>query len=161
MNSANPLMPKRIANWVKKYFLHSEEKKKNDPNVFISPLYFQHMGHSMTIVGIEYTKTSENLSDIEIESLIIFDPDDCQAKKKQIQMEKVSDMILKNDKSIAQLTLAHHQWKKIYINNITKFNKSNYQIVYIASGLMTDNEREKSKIIRGHREHLPIIDQSN
>lgn len=162
MNSANPLMPGRVSSWIKKYFLYYEDKKRENPDIFVSPLYFQHMGHSMSIVGIEYSR-SEGSEDIEIESLLIFDPDDVNAKVIKKHMEKISTTVQSNkDPSKVVLPLsAHHQWKKVFVNNISKFCKSNYQIVYIAPGLMDEEEREKSKTIRGHREHLPIIDTMN
>lgn len=88
---------------------------------FTPPLYFQHQGHSRTIIGYEVTKA--------VPSLLVFDP---STSGKNIR---------------SQLLQEHGRWKQLLKRGLHTLRRSAYQIVYIRPGIMSTQERNSSKLI--------------
>merc|ERR1712154_260395 len=110
----------------------NKKNKKNDKNDtnhkngkrFIPPLYFQHQGHSQTIIGIIHNKRSG------IRHLLVLDP----------SVKKGGINLLNNIKNgnISQLLRSKKQ-----------IRASKYQILAIpAYGAMTRNDRNRCKTIQ-------------
>mmetsp|Transcript_4892 Transcript_4892/g.7454 ORF Transcript_4892/g.7454 Transcript_4892/m.7454 type:complete len:444 (+) Transcript_4892:44-1375(+) len=97
----------------------SDEQNAADP--FIPPLYFQHHGHSRTLVGYEKR--------VGKSSLFIFDPN---AHGTSLKSK------LEEDKG----------WQVMVKRGGHTLRNSEYQIVYVSPGIVTDNaEYERSKIL--------------
>ena len=100
------------------------------------PLYFQHMGHSRTIIGVQ-TESGSHLS-ANAKSLLLFDPGCCGESLK-------SNLINRNNK-----------WRQQVLRGINALKEPSYQIVYIAEGIMTAEERNNSKVLIGERYNSPL-----
>jgi hypothetical protein len=128
----------RIAIWLRRYFLENGQTTQR------FPLFFQHMGHSRSIVGINVKDPLEDCPTMDrITDAIVFDP-----------MVDGSDIMeaFTNEKLLSQ-----ERWRPLLQHDISaSFNHSCYQIVYIAPGLMTEEERKRSKIIKGERYNTPL-----
>ncbi len=103
----------RLFQWMFDYF---------NENASAAPLYFQHQGHSRTVVGIETLSADKK-------RLLIFDHSHTKANMPSANRAKVLNSLRK---SIGDLK--HKQ----------------YQIVSV-SGLLTEAEREAAKVIHPYR----------
>lgn len=90
-----------------------------------SPLYFQHEGHSRTIVGIEHRRQQDG----EVWSLLILDPNE-------------------RTQSLREALLSGHGWQRKLKRGLHALRKAEYQVLYVEDELMSAAEREDSKIIR-------------
>lgn len=134
-------VPLRLKNWTKKYFDSFETQKDKS----ILPLYFQHEGHSRTIIGYEINFDKRHMKskiDSDDFSLLLFDPSS-------------------NGKSIKSNLLAGtNSWKSQVKRGLHTLKKTQYQIVYIVDEIMNENMRNKSKILVGVQDNDPIIQPS-
>lgn len=94
------------------------------------PLYFQQSGHSRTIIGTE--KLMNGSGTLAVQNMLIFDPaTDGRTIKFSLQDET---------------TL---RWRSSLCRSLDTLKDVKYQIVSVTSRLMSDIEREQSKILRG------------
>ena len=101
------------------------------PASFLPPIYFQHDGHSRTIIGYEVNNTGKN-------SLLLFDPSTVGMKiKKNLQ------------------DFPRGKWQQSVKRGLATISRDAYEIVYV-SGLMNKAEKERSKIMINTPEEYPI-----
>ncbi|XP_073393978.1 uncharacterized protein [Physcomitrium patens] len=134
-NDADASRHQHIVDWVWNYFMERSNKatsatsafdRLRQPIVFSkrSPLYFQHRGHSRTIVGIE-KRWRPGVS--EEVYLIVLDPS-----------QKTGDVIRAlRDKS---------GWQRLLKRGIQTLKHAEYQICYVDPGLATGEEYEDLKV---------------
>ena len=128
---------------------------------FLPPVYCQHQGHSRTIVGVQYSSpicstlttkksgagkdsishaaTVSTTTEKQLEQLLVFNPS--------------SDATLARD-SLVQGTL---RWRPQICKNLNSFQKDSYQLVYIAPGMMTEQERLRSRLLVGTHETAAFL----
>jgi hypothetical protein len=118
----------------------STKNLENEINSFKFPLYFQHLGHSRTIVGIERTDSAATVkNNNSLTNLIIFDP------------------AVDADSLLSSLRSENCSWKKNLLKPLESLNnKKSYQIVYVSPGIMSPEERERSKLIVGEQYDSPL-----
>ena len=122
-NSSNQLGD-RLIGWIKTYFDYC---KRNGGLIF--PLYFQHDGHSRTIVGYEETQAKTNI--------LIFDPVSAGKTIKQKLLNYLSDA-------------PNNTWQVMMKRGLHTMAKKEYQIVYIDAiddGLLPPQLRHMSKTL--------------
>lgn len=100
------------------------------PDDFLPPLYFQHDGHSRTIVGYEMNSSGKM-------SLLLFDPNSVGQDIKR--------------------KLINHQgyWQQSIKRQLSTMTQTSYQLVFV-SGIMWNAEKERAKVIRETREEMPL-----
>lgn len=105
------------------------------------PLYFQYMGHSRSIVGIELDSQSSLASPATVSHLLIFDPvSDTQSLERNVMN--------RNKIWCRQVKKTPAQMKRYY----------SHQILYIAPGLMSDSlEIQRSKQLIGVPDHITSL----
>jgi hypothetical protein len=109
-----------ICIFLQKYFLQRSAS--------LLPLFFQHMGHSRTIIGVQ--TDAKNTKEF-IKNVLMLDPGcDGELMKR--------NLIQKNN-----------YWRKQLFRSVSSLKESSFQIVYIISGIMTPVEKEKSKLLIG------------
>ncbi|KAJ0045352.1 hypothetical protein Pint_05426 [Pistacia integerrima] len=117
-----------LMDWVWNYFSDETSMIYGHPRVIISkksPLYFQHDGHSRTIVGIQVKNQKKGIQQY---SLLILDP-----AHKTAALERS----LKDNKG----------WKKLLKRGVHTLKKPQYQLCYIDPGIATGKEMEQLKTI--------------
>ncbi|KAJ3672537.1 hypothetical protein LUZ60_007258 [Juncus effusus] len=119
-----------LIDWVWKYFTDTDSKKFDvSKKVTISektPLYFQHDGHSRTIVGIQMKKGMRGSDDQFF--LLILDPG-----HKTVELERT----LRSKKG----------WQGLIKRGPHTLKKPQYQLCYIDPGIAGPDEMERLKII--------------
>jgi hypothetical protein len=90
-----------------------------------SPLYFQHEGHSRTIVGVECRQQPNG----EVWSLLVLDPN-----QKSGELRSALD--------------AGRGWQCMLKRGEHTLSKAEYQVLYVRDGLAAPAESEDSKVIR-------------
>lgn len=124
------LMGQRLFAWLQKYFEH---QWSGDDQSFKSCLYFQHDGHSRTISGVKWGKEGDR-----IDNVMIFDPS-------------------LNAKSMKHNLLDGNMiWQRQLFREQKCFKKTEYQILFVAPGIMDDEEWERSKLLVGASEYSNI-----
>ena len=113
------LIGREIGNWVKQFYDRAVRAKQ----ACIPPLYFQHDGHSRTIVGYEVSDPEQRIS------LIVFDPSSNGSKLKH---------------NLEELLPA---WRMQLKRRLHTLNRFAYQLVAVRPGLMSASEREAAKVI--------------
>ena len=108
---------------------HSQVPDQQSKN-FVHPVYFQHMGHSRTVIGYESNPKTKKIS------LIIFDPVSIGFKLKENLQ-------------------CNGTWQRQVKRGLHTLNHGAYQVMYV-SGIMTAVEREQSKVIVGKHYTEPI-----
>lgn len=130
-----------LANWVWSYF--SKNNNNNDMSASIkpkpgcnrvvvtdkAPLYFQHDGHSRTIVGIQLKSLPNGMHQ---HSLLILDP----AHKTKVLESCLSKKV---------------GWQRYIKRGVHTLKKSDYQMCYMDHGIATEEEMEKLKILDSTR----------
>lgn len=132
-----------MTDWIWNYFL---SETKTDPRMKtscitlsnFSPLYFQHRGHSRTIVGIERcikrsSSRGSNLSpEVAEDQLIMLDPS-----------LKTSDIIT---------SLRRKQgWQELVKRGLHTLKEAEYQLCFIEPGIATGDELESLKVLSSIR----------
>jgi hypothetical protein len=115
--TVDPLAEK-MATWIVKYF----DRKSS----YIPPIYFQHEGHSRTIVGYEKLFTGKI-------NLIIFDP---------LTNGKA---LLKTLEDYANGNVFANGWKRQVKRGLHTLKRGAYEMLIIKPGLMGPSERMRSK----------------
>lgn len=114
-----------------------DKKNREDDLIFnnnhIAPLFFQHSGHSRTIIGYEKNDKKTNL--------LLYDPG-------------YNGNILKNN--LKQGKNWQSQFKR---STEILSKKSQYQIVFVSKGLMDEKEYEDSKLIIGIPDSYKIMNK--
>ncbi|KAG0607497.1 hypothetical protein M758_8G033200 [Ceratodon purpureus] len=123
---------KYMTNWIWNYF--SAESGPGDQQSITfsnrSPLYFQHRGHSRTIVGIERCKKEG--SNKEEDYLIVLDPS-----------QRTLDIIR---------SLQRKQgWEELVKRGMHSLNQAEYQLCYIEPGIAMGEELESLKTLSSVR----------
>lgn len=140
-NRANVAAGKELVYpWVQKYFqgeCFDGSSFGNPEQRIVPPLYFQHQGHSRTIVGIVTSLLYViNVPGYEIKnsksSLLLFDPG---------TSGDVISRILSSGAS---------GWQRYVKRSLEKLKNPQFQIVYIKPGIMTAIERNMSKVLTSH-----------
>ncbi|KAB1215972.1 Zinc finger with UFM1-specific peptidase domain protein [Morella rubra] len=120
--------PQVLIDWVWNYFSDNSLSKSGDHRVIVSeklPLYFQHDGHSRTIVGIQVKHQQKGMQQY---SLLILDPAHRTAALERSLKE--------ND-----------GWQKHIKRGIHTLRKPQYQLCYIDPGIASGEEMELLKRI--------------
>jgi hypothetical protein len=130
----------RLFTWLKKYFTTTNDSPTDQSESFRSCLYFQHDGHSQSIVGVKWTAKDDisSTETQEVDQLLMFDPAN-------------SAMSLKK-----HILDGNKRWHRQLFRNKESFKKTEYQILYVVSGLMDDAEYERSKVLIGDSEFSKI-----
>lgn len=136
-NRGNTTGHQVLMEWVWNYFTHGTGCRLDDlQNVLISPktpLYFQHDGHSRTIVGINVQMSVKGSQ--ERYSLLILDPG-----------QKTKDL---------ETTLRDNNgWQKLIKRGVHTLKKPQYQLCYIDPGISCKEELEDLKTI--HSEYIRL-----
>jgi len=134
-NKENEENHQMLMDWVWKYLEPSVQSREacsgtdfcSWPPGFLPPLYFQHQGHSRTIIGME---TGLKLATNAIASnLLVFDP---------IQLgENIQDRLSERK-----------GWERFIKRGLHTLKKNAYQIVLIRPGLMSSESQQKSMVIK-------------
>ncbi|XP_059463342.1 uncharacterized protein LOC132192103 isoform X2 [Corylus avellana] len=117
-----------LIDWVWNYFSDKSLSKSGYPSVIVSeksPLYFQHDGHSRTIVGIQVKHQQNGMQQY---SLLIFDP---------AHRTTVIERALKESDG----------WQKLIKRGVHTLRKPQYQLCYIDTGIAQGEEMELLKRI--------------
>lgn len=115
--------------------------------LYLPPLYLQHDGHSRTIVGYDVShpmqtnpskvsKTNQVMRPISADplfNLYVFDP----SSKGEVTKKK--------------LLAGNGSWRQQLKRGLHTFKKKEYQVVYVEEGIMSNKERNESKIITSER----------
>ncbi|KAI3749129.1 hypothetical protein L6452_12731 [Arctium lappa] len=121
-----------LANWVWSYFSDNMLSKSSCNRVVVTqkaPLYFQHDGHSRTIVGIQLKSLPNGVQQY---NLLILDP----AHKTQVLKSCLSKKV---------------GWQRFIKRGIHTLKKPDYQLCYMDPGIATGTEMEKLKILESTR----------
>ena len=118
----------QLIEWLTAYFhLEWPENPAALCKAYLPPLYFQHDGHSRTIIGLEQVN--------EKSSLLLFDPSSCGSSlHKHLE-----------DSSLG----GGSKWATLVKRGVHTLSQTTYQIVYVKPGIMTAAEREESKQFYG------------
>ncbi|XP_047970464.1 zinc finger-containing ubiquitin peptidase 1 isoform X1 [Salvia hispanica] len=117
-----------LARWVWNYFSSSNARRSSNQHVVLSeksPLYFQHDGHSRTIVGIQ-AKPEKN-GTLQY-NLLILDP---------------SERTRALEKSLS----VNAGWQQLIKRGVHTLKKPQYQLCYIDPGIASGEELEELKNI--------------
>ncbi|XP_062158563.1 uncharacterized protein LOC133866018 isoform X3 [Alnus glutinosa] len=117
-----------LIDWVWNYFSDKSLSKSGNSSVIVSekpPLYFQHDGHSRTIVGVQ-VKIQQNR--MQQYSLLIFDP--------AYRTTAIERALKEND-----------GWQKLIKRGVHTLRKLQYQLCYIDTGIARGEEMEHLKRI--------------
>ncbi|RZC68664.1 hypothetical protein C5167_031903 [Papaver somniferum] len=118
-----------LVDWVWNYFANEEfSRLDNHQRVTISkktPLYFQHQGHSRTIVGIQRKQPQDGSKQY---TLLILDPG---------HKTKALEWSLKQN----------FGWQKLIKRGVHTLKKPQYQLCYIDQGIANEKETEQMKTI--------------
>ncbi|XXG67014.1 hypothetical protein AAC387_Pa06g0455 [Persea americana] len=119
-----------LIDWVWNYFTVEDfSKKENSQRVIISektPLYFQHDGHSRTIVGIQRQKGRYGMSSHY--TLLVLDP---------------AHRTWALEKSLKE----NFGWQKLIKRGVHTLKKPQYQLCYVDPGIAQGDEMEQLKTI--------------
>lgn len=121
-----------LVNWVWSYFSDNMISKSSCNRVVVtekSPLYFQHDGHSRTIVGIQLKSLPNGMQEY---NLLILDP----AHKTQVLKSCLSKKV---------------GWQRFIKRGVHTLKKADYQLCYMDPGIATGAELEKLKILDSTR----------
>ncbi|XP_024961754.1 zinc finger with UFM1-specific peptidase domain protein [Cynara cardunculus var. scolymus] len=121
-----------LANWVWSYFSDNMLGKSSCNQVVVTekaPLYFQHDGHSRTIVGIQLKSLPNGMHQY---NLLILDP----AHKTQVLKNCLSKKV---------------GWQRFIKRGVHTLKKPDYQLCYMDPGIATGAEMEKLKILDSTR----------
>ncbi|XP_020573224.1 zinc finger with UFM1-specific peptidase domain protein [Phalaenopsis equestris] len=126
-----------LMEWIWNYFTYEAGSRLDDfQDVLIShktPLYFQHDGHSRTIVGIQMQKFAKGPE--QKYSLLILDPG-----------QRTRDL----EKTLGD----NNGWQKLIKRGFHTLKKPQYQLCYIDPGVAYDEEWEDLKTI--HSEYIRL-----
>ncbi|KAK7372884.1 hypothetical protein VNO80_06274 [Phaseolus coccineus] len=117
-----------LMDFVWNYFSHKNTVQFDHKHVHISektPLYFQHDGHSRTIVGIQ---VKHQRSGIPQYNLMVLDPSHRTGALERSLTEKVG-------------------WQKLLKRGVHTLKKQQYQLCYVDPGIASEEEMEKLKTI--------------
>ncbi|XP_004309112.1 PREDICTED: zinc finger with UFM1-specific peptidase domain protein-like [Fragaria vesca subsp. vesca] len=117
-----------LMDWIWNYFNDGNVSRNGNHRVIISnktPLYFQHDGHSRTIVGIQ-VKNQHN--GMQQHTLLILDPGHRTAELERSLREK-------------------RGWQKFIKRGVHTLRKPQYQLCYIDSGIASGDELELLKTV--------------
>ncbi|CAJ1970572.1 unnamed protein product [Sphenostylis stenocarpa] len=117
-----------LMDFVWNYFSHEGTVKFDHKHVRISdktPLYFQHDGHSRTIVGIQVKHQGSGIPQY---NLLVLDPSHRTDALERFLTEKV-------------------KWQKLIKRGVHTLKKQRYQLCYVDPGISTEEEMEKLKTI--------------
>ncbi|XP_027939505.1 zinc finger-containing ubiquitin peptidase 1 [Vigna unguiculata] len=117
-----------LMDFVWNYFSHKSTVQFDHKRVLISektPLYFQHDGHSRTIVGIQ---VKHQRSGIPQYNLLVLDPGHRTGALERSLIEKVG-------------------WQKLIKRGVHTLKKPQYQLCYVDPGIASKEEMEKLKTI--------------
>ncbi|KAI3720510.1 hypothetical protein L2E82_31497 [Cichorium intybus] len=121
-----------LANWVWSYFSDNMLTKSGRNRVVVAekaPLYFQHDGHSRTIVGIQLKSLPNGMQQ---HNLLIFDP----AHKTKVLQSCLSKKV---------------GWQRYIKRGVHTLKKLDYQLCYMDPGIATGAELEKLKTLDSTR----------
>ncbi|XP_024393382.1 uncharacterized protein [Physcomitrium patens] len=136
--STNRSRHKHIVDWVWNYFMERPDRNSSSaatvfdqlrqPIVFSkkSPLYFQHRGHSRTIVGIEKRQRLGGMTE-EI-NLFVLDPSQKTADVAKVLRDKTG-------------------WQRLLKCGLQTLMHAEYQLCYVDPGLATGEEYENLKVL--------------
>ncbi|KAL5196469.1 hypothetical protein ABZP36_008383 [Zizania latifolia] len=119
-----------LVDWVWNYFASKRsDRLHSSQRVFVSdktPLYFQHQGHSRTIVGIQKQKGQRGSQDRF--TLLILDPGHITADLDRALRSKAG-------------------WQRLVKRGVHTLRKPQYQLCYVDPGIASSEEMEHLKII--------------
>ncbi|KAF0895378.1 hypothetical protein E2562_012408 [Oryza meyeriana var. granulata] len=119
-----------LVDWIWNYFASKRsDKLDNSRRVFVSdktPLYFQHQGHSRTIVGIQ--KQNGQCGNQERFALLILDPGHGTSDLERALRSKTG-------------------WQRLVKRGVHTLRKPQYQLCYADPGIASSEEMEQLKII--------------
>lgn len=121
---------KHMTNWIWNYFLdETGDDATTMPSITLtsrSPLYFQHRGHSRTIVGIERCHGTKGL--LQEDKLIILDPS-----------QQTSDLV--------SCLRKKQGWRNLMERGVQTLKQAEYQLCYIEPGIAIGEELESLKFL--------------
>jgi hypothetical protein len=120
----------QMVEWVWMYFTGSAAESGLSTSLLLShrsPLYFQHRGHSQTVVGIERRKVSTSPDSEEV-NLLVLDPS-----------QKTLDIV----RSLRE----GRGWERLVKRGLQTLKQTEYQLCYAKRGVAHDRELEELKIL--------------
>lgn len=121
-----------LVDWVWSYFSDESKSGCNKVKVVVTekaPLYFQHDGHSRTIVGIQLKSLPNGMQQ---HNLLILDP----GHKTQVVESCLSKKV---------------GWQRFIKRGVHTLKKTEYQLCYVEPGIATGPEMEKLKTLDSTR----------
>ncbi|PIN02780.1 hypothetical protein CDL12_24702 [Handroanthus impetiginosus] len=121
-----------LTEWVWNYFSGDSSSSSSNQRVVLSgkaPLYFQHDGHSRTIVGIQAKQKRNGMQQY---NLLIFDPSEKTRALEKSLRENVS-------------------WQRLIKRGAHTLKKPQYQLCFIDPGIACGEELEKLKTLHSIR----------
>ncbi|XAR52109.1 hypothetical protein NMG60_11020013 [Bertholletia excelsa] len=121
-----------LVDWVWNYFSDNRLTRWDNTCVIVSekpPLYFQHDGHSRTIVGVQVKHQQKGIQQF---NLLILDPAHKTAALERSLKEKVG-------------------WQKLIKRGVHTLRKPQYQLCYIDPGIAYEEEIEQLKTLDSTR----------
>lgn len=119
-----------IIDWVWNYFSDNNSTKPSSQRVVLSekaPLYFQHDGHSRTIVGIQAKRQTNGIYQY---NLLILDP-------------------AHRTEALAMSLKQNFGWQKLIKRGIHTLKKPQYQLCFIEPGIASGEEIDQLKVLYG------------
>ncbi|CAA7392035.1 unnamed protein product [Spirodela intermedia] len=119
--------PQVLVDWVWNYF-NSGVSGQCSHQVSISekmPLYFQHNGHSRTIVGIQVKKGTQGMPDVY--NLLVLDPSQAPALERSLLEKK--------------------GWQQLIKRGLHTLKKTQYQLCFVDIGIAHGEEIERMKLL--------------
>ncbi|KAK3255859.1 hypothetical protein CYMTET_34982, partial [Cymbomonas tetramitiformis] len=153
-----------LVEWIWKYFTAGEPAELGKSYVATSkpPLYFQHQGHSRTVVGIERRRRSGSAADEAI--LLILDPSQARhigprrsmphrVLRPDFKLQPSFDASVQPDghcavwvpaelgkpertKDLARALRSQSKWQPLLKRGVHTLRKAEYQLVYVAEGVV-------------------------
>lgn len=118
----------RLIDWVWSYFSDDRLSKSGQNQVILSekaPLYFQHDGHSRTIIGIQVKRSRNGMKQY---NLLILDP---------AHQTEVLERSLRWNSG----------WQRFIKRGVHTLKKLEYQLCYVDPGIATGKDMEKLKTL--------------
>ncbi|XP_060171702.1 uncharacterized protein LOC132602906 isoform X1 [Lycium barbarum] len=129
---AKPKVQQALIDWVWNYFSDNRSRKSGNHGILVSqkaPLYFQHDGHSRTIVGIQIKCQGNGSMQY---NLLIFDPGH-------------------PTESLARSLKGNSGWQKLIKRGVHTLKKPLYQLCFIDPGIASPEEIENLKNLHSVR----------
>lgn len=98
------------------------------------PLYFQHQGHSRTIIGIERRETEEGGTVAKVHTLLVLDPGH-------------------STQALAAALRSGANWQRMLKRGQHTLRNDQYQLLFVEPGFASEQERSQLKTVLAHEQY--------